>query len=70
MEKKLPLTRDQEADLIVEKLKKTDVERKHELARKKQDWVENELRRIVSKEIADEIDKEVLNKLKLLNSGV
>jgi len=69
MEKKLPLTRDQGADLIVEKLKKTDVERRLELARKRQDWLENEISEALSQKIVDEIDKEVLNKLKSLYTG-
>jgi hypothetical protein len=56
---RLPLTKDQEADLIVEKLKKTDAER----AREREEWLENELTAALSQEIVDEIDREILNRL-------
>ncbi len=65
MEKELLLTRDQEADLIVEKLKKTDLERERDIAAR----FEQEILEALNKVITDEIDKDVLNKLKSLYTG-
>lgn len=55
------LSIEQEADLIVEKLSKTDAERAYE----RWEQFKRELAKVLAEEIAREIDDEILAKIKI-----
>lgn len=58
--RKKPLTKDEEADLIVEKLKRTDAEREAEFLKD----LEESIAKIAAQAIADEIDNEIIKQIR------